>query len=76
MVLIYDFHGTFDRCVKVRLYAPQTQILEGWTKDEMRIFEGSTFQWLAAQIEYSTPLKRASFEIRIASFVPHSKFFV
>jgi hypothetical protein len=26
--------------------------LEGGTKDEMRIFEGSTFQWIMAQIDF------------------------
>jgi len=31
-------------------YAPQTKILEGGTKDEMRIFEGSTFQWTMAHV--------------------------
>jgi len=35
-------------------YAPQTTILEGGTKDEMRFFL-STFQLFVAQIEYSHP---------------------
>jgi hypothetical protein len=26
--------------------------LEGGTKDEMRMFEGSTFQWIMAQIDF------------------------
>jgi hypothetical protein len=35
-------------------YAPQTKILEGLTKDEIRIFR-YTLQWFVAQIEYSHP---------------------
>jgi hypothetical protein len=39
-------------CVS-QVYAPQTKILEGGTKDEIRIFDLLTFQWFVAQIEYS-----------------------
>jgi hypothetical protein len=36
------------------LYAPQAKILEGGTKDEIRIFE-ALFSGVVAQIEYSRP---------------------
>jgi len=42
----------FFRTRNVHIYAPQTKIGEGETKDEMRIFE-LTVQWFVAQIEYS-----------------------
>jgi hypothetical protein len=56
-----------------RDYAPQTKILEGGTKDEIRIsidfFNGQWPKW-------STHVLEKCFEIRISSFVPPSKIFV
>jgi len=50
-----------------QLYAPQTKILEGGTKDEIRIsIDFFNCQW---------PNEKC-FEIRISSFVPPSKIFV
>jgi hypothetical protein len=38
------------------VYAPQTKILEGGTKDVVRMFESdTTFHWSVLQIEYSRP---------------------
>jgi hypothetical protein len=37
-------------------YAPQTKILEGWTKDEIRMFDW-LFNGSLAQVEYSRPWK-------------------
>jgi hypothetical protein len=34
------FPKTHNPSTHIQFYAPQTKILEGWTKDEMRIFDG------------------------------------
>jgi hypothetical protein len=56
-------------------YAPQTKILEGGTKDEMRISKEALFNgsWPKCTTH---ALVSASFEIRISSFVHPSKIFV
>jgi hypothetical protein len=61
------------RKVISQIYAPQTKILEGLTKEEIHIFR-YTFQWFVAQ-RVLTPLKNAS-KILISSFVNPSKIFV
>jgi len=55
------------------LYAPQTKILEGGTKDEMRIFE-ELFRGVSTQFGPRSIEK--CFEKPHSSFVPPSKIFV
>jgi hypothetical protein len=55
------------------VYAPQTKILEGLTKDEMRLFE-ALFKGVSTRFGLRTI--ESPFEIRQSSFVPSSKIFV
>lgn len=50
-------HNAMKTDIRVYLvYAPQTKILEGGTKDVVRMFESdTTFHWSVLQIEYSRP---------------------
>jgi len=60
-------------------YAPQTKILEGGTKDEIRIFDWLkvTIQWFVAQIEYSRPWKvlpsKSGFHLLFLLYAPQTK---
>jgi hypothetical protein len=61
--------------LKLQVYAPQTKILEGGTKDEMRISKEALFNGSWPKLS-THALEKCFLRNRISSFVPPSKIFV